>query len=89
MTMEMFMQISTEALIVAAKIAGPILGAALIAGLLISLFQATTQIQEMTLTFIPKILASALTVALFYDFMMRSIVDFTVRVMNLIPVVGR
>jgi len=86
--MEMFMQISTEALIVAVKIAGPILGSALIAGLLISLFQATTQIQEMTLTFIPKIVASALTVAFFYDFMMRAIVDFTVRVMSLIPTVG-
>lgn len=87
--MEFVMMISTEALITAVKVSGPILGAALAAGLVIAVFQAVTQIHEMTLTFIPKVLASALSVALFYDMMMRSIVDFTVRVMNMIPTIGR
>lgn len=89
MNMEFVMMISTEALITAVKVSGPILGAALAAGLVIAVFQAVTQIHEMTLTFIPKVLASALSVALFYDMMMRSIVDFTVRVMNMIPTIGR
>jgi flagellar biosynthetic protein FliQ len=85
MTMEFVMQICAEAMFAAAKIAGPILGAGLVAGLAIAVFQAVTQIHEMTLTFIPKILAAALTVAFMYEFMMRSIVDFTVRIINLIP----
>ncbi len=89
MTMEFVMMISTEALITAAKVSGPVLGAALVAGLIIAIFQAVTQIHEMTLTFIPKVLAAALSVALFYDMMMRAIVDFTVRVMNMIPTIGR
>ncbi len=85
MSMEFVMQICAEAMFAAAKIAGPILGAGLIAGLAIAIFQAVTQIHEMTLTFIPKILGAALTVAFFYEYMMRAIVDFTVRILTMFP----
>jgi len=89
MNMEFIMQIASEAMITSAKIAGPILGAGLLAGLIVAIFQAVTQIHEMTLTFIPKILASALAVAIFFDFMMRSLIDFTVRVMTVFPTIIR
>ena len=51
--------------------------AALAVGLLISIFQAVTQIHEMTLTFIPKILAAVLAVALTWDTMVTSLMTFT------------
>lgn len=89
MNMEFVMAISAEALLTAAKVSGPILVAGLIAGLAVAVFQAVTQIHEMTLTFIPKVLASAFAVAMFYEFMMRAIVDFTIRVLTDIPTVLR
>ena len=63
MTPEVVMELGEQTLMMVALLAGPLLIAALAVGLLIGIFQAATQIQEMTLSFIPKLLA--LVVALF------------------------
>lgn len=59
------------------KIAGPLLAAALTSGLAISVFQATTQINEQTMTFVPKILAVAGVLAVFGPWMLSSVVEYT------------
>lgn len=79
MTLEMLADISQNALQVAWQISYPVLLSGLLVGLLISVFQAVTQIHEMTLTFIPKILAAVLAVALMWDKMVLSILTFTER----------
>src|SRR5262245_7964944 len=58
-------------------LAGPILGAGLIVGLAVSIFQAVTQIQEMTLTFIPKLIAILAVLALLGHWMLHRLVGFT------------
>ena len=57
----------------------------LVVGVLVSLFQAATQINEMTLTFIPKLLAMFLTVILAGPWMLRTLTDFTIRLYSSIP----
>ena len=59
------------------KVAGPMLAFGLGAGLIIAVFQAVTSIQEMTLTFIPKILAVILALVMFGSFMLQSTLEFT------------
>ncbi len=66
-------------------IAGPLLLGSLVVGLLVSIFQAVTQIHEMTLTFVPKILTVMLLVALLLPWFLNIIVGFTVSVFSLIP----
>jgi len=67
----------------------PILGVSLVVGLLVSLFQAVTQLQEPTLTFIPKILAVVVVVVITGPWMMNTIVDFTQEVFRTAQEVGR
>jgi flagellar biosynthetic protein FliQ len=71
------LDIGRQAMQVALMVSLPILGLTLIAGLLVALFQAVTQVQEMTLTYVPKILAVVLAFALFGSWMMNTIVGFT------------
>ena len=78
-----------EAIQTAIMIIGPLLGTALVVGLVVSLFQAITSIQEMTLAFIPKILAIALILLFFSSWMLEVLTDFTTNVMNFIPQVSR
>ena len=78
-----------EAIKVAIMVIGPLLGTALVVGLVVSLFQAITSIQEMTLAFIPKILAIALVLLFFSPWMLEMLTDFTTNVMNFIPQVSR
>ncbi|MWV61221.1 flagellar biosynthesis protein FliQ [Helicobacter saguini] len=63
----------------------PVLLVALIMGLLISIFQATTQINEMTLAFVPKILAVVAMIIFTMPWMLNMLMDFTKMVINLIP----
>jgi flagellar biosynthetic protein FliQ len=79
MTLELVAAVSRDALMTAWQVSYPTLMAGLVVGLLISIFQAVTQIHEMTLTFIPKILAAVVAVALTYDKMMQVMLDFTRR----------
>ncbi|MHB8140819.1 MAG: flagellar biosynthesis protein FliQ [Vulcanimicrobiaceae bacterium] len=68
-----------EAIFVALLVAAPVLIVSMVIGIVISLFQAVTQIQEPTLTFIPKIIASALTILFFGPFMLALLTDFMAR----------
>ncbi len=78
-----------EAIQTAIMIIAPLLGTALVVGLAVSLFQAITSIQEMTLAFIPKILAIAFILLFFSSWMLEVLTDFTTNVMNFIPQVSR
>lgn len=69
--------ITREAMWVMLKIAGPLLLIALVVGVLISLVQALTQIQEMTLTFVPKIVVMLAAALLLLPFMMQTLGSFT------------
>ncbi len=70
-------EVGREALFVILKTAGPIMMAGLIIGLIIAIFQALTTIQELTLTFVPKILIIFVAVIVFLPFMMTTILEFT------------
>ncbi|MFL1468667.1 flagellar biosynthetic protein FliQ [Paraclostridium bifermentans] len=65
-------------------IAGPILILSLLVGLLISIFQATTQIQEQTLSFIPKLIVVAITLAIGGAWMLNELIQFTNKIMNMV-----
>lgn len=69
-----------DAIFVAFMVAAPVLLISMVVGLAISIFQAVTQIQEPTLTFIPKIIASALAILFFGPFMLALLTDFTSRI---------
>lgn len=70
---------------IALMISAPMLLGGLVAGLLISIFQATTQINEMTLSFVPKILVVAIILVFTMPWMMNTMIDFTIRTFKLIP----
>jgi len=72
--------IGRDAIFVCFMVAAPVLLISMVVGLIISIFQAVTQIQEPTLTFIPKILASALAILFFGPFMLALLTDFTTRI---------
>ena len=71
------LEISRLTFIVILKAGGPIMAAGLIIGLIIAVFQTLTSIQEMTLTFVPKIIIIFAAVIVFMPFMMTSVIDFT------------
>ncbi|NLW56921.1 MAG: flagellar biosynthesis protein FliQ [Firmicutes bacterium] len=70
-------------------VAGPMLAVGMIVGLIVSIFQATTQIQEQTLSFIPKILAIFLTLIIGSPWMVRVLVDFTTELFSYLTEVTR
>ena len=78
-------ELGREALWVAVLIAGPLLGIALIVGLIIGIIQAATSINEMTLSFIPKIAALVAVLVLLGSWQVSVIVDFTRKLYELIP----
>lgn len=71
------LDIAREGVIVMLKLGGPLMLAALASGLIISLFQALTQIQEMTLAFVPKIIVIFVVFLLFMPVMMSTLITFT------------
>jgi flagellar biosynthetic protein FliQ len=73
------LNLAREALTTVLLVSGPILGLGLLVGLLVSIFQATTQIQEQTLTFIPKIVVVLVSIIIFGPWMLRVMLDFTSR----------
>jgi len=81
----MIVSIGREALSVTLMISGPMLLFGLVVGLAISIFQAITQINEMTLTFVPKILAVALALLIFLPWMINMATDFARHMFALIP----
>ncbi|MCH7946399.1 MAG: flagellar biosynthesis protein FliQ [candidate division Zixibacteria bacterium] len=85
MTPQMVVSIAREALMLTLMIAGPMLAIGLIIGLVVSIFQAVTQIQEMTLTFVPKIIGIALALLIFLPWMINKLTDFTRHMIEMIP----
>ncbi|MBO8171004.1 MAG: flagellar biosynthesis protein FliQ [Bacillaceae bacterium] len=74
--------LGASAVYVILKISAPLLGIGLLAGLLVSIFQATTQIQEQTLAFIPKIVAIFISLVIFGPWMLTQLLDFTHGIFN-------
>ncbi len=81
-------EISRQAIIVLLKIGVPVMLIALIVGLSVSLLQALTQIQEMTLAFVPKIIVIFASLLLFLPFMMSTLTGFTHHVMDKVVSLG-
>ncbi|HYW36173.1 MAG TPA: flagellar biosynthesis protein FliQ [Balneolaceae bacterium] len=77
-----------EALKAIVVLAGPVLIGALVVGLCIAIFQAVTSIQEMTLTYIPKMIAVAVILFFIFGFMLQYAVDFTQRILLFIPAIA-
>lgn len=77
MTPEFITGYFLEAIKTAIMLAGPMLLVGLLVGILVSMFQATTQINEMTLVFVPKMLGVALALLVFFPWMLNVISDFT------------
>ena len=85
MTPETVVTIGQQALWVTMMIAGPLLGSALAVGLLVGMIQAATQINEMTLSFIPKLLVLVLALVVSGSWMLQVIVNYTEQLMKQIP----
>lgn len=85
MSQEQVMGIFQQAIILAFKLAGPLLAISIIIGLVIAIFQAATQIHEQTLTFVPKIVAIALVMLLLGPWMITLLSDFMRNLFGMIP----
>jgi len=79
------MSVGTHALEITLMLAAPLLLVALVVGLLVGIFQAATQINEMTLSFIPKLIAMAATIAIAGPWMLKLIVNYTRELFESIP----
>lgn len=77
MTPESVIHFGQQALYIAMLVGAPLLLTALVVGLVVGMFQAATQINEMTLSFIPKLVAMALVLLVAGPWMLRTLVDFT------------
>ena len=84
MTVEMVLDVLREAFLRILAISGPALLVGMLVGLVISIFQATTQIQEQTLSFVPKLLAIFLTLILAGSFMLNLLLNFTKMIFKMI-----
>lgn len=85
MTPGMVMDIGRQAVEITLMMSAPLFFAALVTGLTVSIFQAATQINEMTLSFVPKLIAIFLAVVLAGPWMMTLITDFATRLITSIP----
>ncbi len=85
MTPEVVLDVGREALWVIALLAAPLLLSALAVGLIVGMIQAATQIQEQTLTFIPKLITLALTLMISGSWMLGVITDFSTTLIQSIP----
>jgi flagellar biosynthetic protein FliQ len=82
------LEIGREGVWVVLQLAGPIMLAGMLIGLLIALFQALTTIQEMTLTFVPKILVIFVSLILFLPFMITTLVEFSEHLFDIMVSLG-
>lgn len=88
-TPDFVVSFAAEGLKMAILISAPMLGFGLLVGLVISIFQAVTSIQEMTLTFIPKILAVMLSILIFFPWMIEMMLSYTANIILNIPMYVR
>lgn len=89
MTESLIIEIINEAFYTSFLVLMPILGLSLLVGIIISIFQAATSIQEMTLTFVPKILVTALAIIFFLPWMIDKVVGVTVKLFTMFSTVIR
>ncbi|MBK7104433.1 MAG: flagellar biosynthesis protein FliQ [Ignavibacteriae bacterium] len=87
MSIDLVIEILSEAFFAVLIILLPILGSGLIIGVLISIFQAATSIQESTLTFVPKLIITAVTIIVALPFITDKMISFTHKIFNLIETV--
>ncbi len=85
MSGDLVIQLGQEALMVVLLVSAPILGLGLIVGLAVSVFQATTSIQEQTLAFIPKIIAVFVAVLIFGPWMLSIMVEYVTNMLVNLP----
>ncbi len=87
MTEELVIEVLTEAFYTSFTLLLPVLGASLMIGVFISIFQAVTSIQEMTLTFVPKIIVTAVVILFLIPWMMDKLISFTYKIMDILVTV--
>ncbi len=85
MSGDLVIQLGQEALMIVLLVSAPMLGLGLIVGLAVSVFQATTSIQEQTLAFIPKIIAVFVAILIFGPWMLRIMVEYCRKVFINLP----
>jgi len=85
MTPELTVTLMKQTLYTVLMVAGPLLAAGLIIGVLVSIFQTVTQIRDMSLTFVPKILCVMLVLLVFAPWMSAALVKFTTNVLHQLP----
>jgi flagellar biosynthetic protein FliQ len=85
MTPDFVLDIGKQALVLTLLLAAPMLLLGLAVGVLISILQSVTQIQEMTLTFVPKLIATMLALIFFGPWMLRLLISFTVELYSKLP----
>lgn len=85
MTQEMVIGLARQAIELTLILSMPMLGIGLIVGLAVSIFQAVTQIQEMTLTFVPKLIATFIVTLFSFPWLMNKLLDFTRHLIEGIP----
>jgi flagellar biosynthetic protein FliQ len=88
MTDVVVVKILREALMVTVVVSAPVLGIGMIVGLVISIFQTTTSIQEQTLTFVPKIIAIFIAVVVFASWMIHTLVTYTKNIFGMVSKIG-
>jgi flagellar biosynthetic protein FliQ len=89
MTPDVVLSLARESSIVILIVAGPLLGVGLAVGIAVSIVQAVTQVQEATLTFIPKLVALFVVLALLGNWMLSHLVGYTVTLLTNLPAYAR
>lgn len=84
MTLDQAIDLMNKTFEMALIVGGPVILITFLVGLIVSIFQAATQINEMTLTFIPKIVATLLAMIIFGSWMFRKLIDFTNEIFNIL-----
>lgn len=87
MSESMVTSIVSDALTTVIKVSAPVLIVSLVVGLIISILQATTQIQEQTLSFVPKIIAVFASIIIFGSWMLHTLVEFANRMIGIVPAI--
>jgi flagellar biosynthetic protein FliQ len=89
MTMEMAVDIMRNLLQTGLILAVPILGTATVVGLVVSLIQSITSLQEQTLTFVPKLICVSLAIIVSANFILRTLMEFCISMLNMIPTMAQ
>lgn len=89
MTEEYVLHVAYQMFYTALLLSAPVLLAGLIVGVVVGMLQAVTQVHEMTLTFVPKILAAVVALIVFMPWMLRTLIGFTLRLYTQLPMLSR